>query len=79
MQVYENKEGKVFAVVVERTPREGQMIDLPRGLTYTTEFYATRGLVAETASVRVTARHHDEFYWKNAAGQSCYARFSVKS
>ncbi len=78
MQVYENREGRVFAAIVARTPREGQIVELPAGLSYTNEFYAVREVLAKPAPVRVTARYGDEFCWRNEEGRSCCAHFTVR-
>ncbi len=78
MQTYENREGKIFAAVLPRTPREGQVIELPAGLTYTNEFFAVRETLSKPTTIRVTARYGDEFCWRNHDGRSCCARFQIR-
>jgi hypothetical protein len=78
MQTYE-KPGTMRSAIVTSTPRPGQTIELPAGLSYTNEFFGTRTTLTKPVAVRVIARERDEFYWKNPQGRTCYARFSLSS
>jgi len=79
MQTQDPRAKTMRSVTVDRTPREGHVVELPTGLLYMNEFFGQRAVISEPRRVVVTGRDRDEFFWRNGQGRSCYARFALRS
>ena len=66
-----------FIELAER-PKIGDSVTLPAGLKYVNEFYALNA-VSSGRTVAIVEIFRDEIYWRNSAGESCYARFRRKA
>jgi hypothetical protein len=62
-----------------KTPRIGERIELPIGLRYTNEYYASAHVTKRVHQVVVVDVDRDEVYWRISNEEKCYARFRRKT